>query len=94
MRCSLGVSISAPFPTPRTAGVSKLNLLVNNAGVMHDGWSRENWERHWTTNVAGQARLIRESPGIHRHICFDFVWAVPNWGPVKGLVTVRVLLAV
>ena len=39
---------------PRTSGVSRLNLLVNNAGVMYDGWSRENWERHWSTNVAGQ----------------------------------------
>ncbi|CAE7236484.1 Cbr3 [Symbiodinium natans] len=51
-------SVSSLPARLQTSGVSRLNLLVNNAGVMYDGWSRENWERHWSTNVAGQVELF------------------------------------
>ncbi|CAE7193316.1 SDR2b [Symbiodinium sp. CCMP2592] len=55
-----GSSVSSLPERLKTLGVSKLSLLVNNAGVMYDGWSRENWENHWTTNVVGQVELVNK----------------------------------
>ncbi|CAE7539549.1 Cbr3 [Symbiodinium sp. CCMP2456] len=55
-----GSSVSSLPDRLKTLGVSKLSLLVNNAGVMYDGWSRENWENHWTTNVVGQVELVNK----------------------------------
>lgn len=45
----------------KEAGVTgQLDCLVNNAGVLHNGWTQQDWDATMTTNVRGAAR----SPGL------------------------------
>lgn len=37
----------------RGVGVSAIDVLVNNAGVLHDGWTQAEWDATMETNVRG-----------------------------------------